>query len=146
MVLYEKLYQTSSFDAISVKDYIPTLIDEIMQNFPNSGQVQVEKSIDDFILDIGKIQPLGMIINELLTNIMKHAFTGRKEGLITITLSQADAIITLAIQDNGSGMPETIDFKNSTGFGLTLVEMLTKQLGGSIRVERNKGTKIILVF
>lgn len=146
MMLYEKLYQSVSYSAISVKEYLPPLVDEILANFPNSKDVKVEKAIDDFILDIGRLQPLGIIINELLTNIMKYAFIGRDDGLIKISISSEASAITLVLQDNGNGMPESVDFKGSTGFGLQLVEMLTKQLGGSIRIERDKGTRIILVF
>ncbi len=106
MVLYDKLYKYTDFNNIPVMNYLSSLVDEIIANFPNSHSVKVEKKIDDVILDIKKLQPLGLIINELLTNIMKYAFTGRNDGLITISLSLNDDKVSVVIQDNGIGMPE----------------------------------------
>jgi PAS domain S-box-containing protein len=146
MMLYNRLYQSVGFKSLSVLDYLPSLIDDILGDFPYRRSIQVTKLIDDFVLDPKILQPLGIIINELLTNIMKYAFSGKALGLITVfVLSKGDRAI-LSIEDNGNGMPESIDFTNSPGFGLMLVNMLTKQLKGSIRIERLNGTKVILEF
>ena len=75
MALYDKLYQTGDFQIMPVADYFSSLIDEVVENFPNRGLVRIEKKIDAFDLDVKKIQPLGIIINELFTNIMKYAFS-----------------------------------------------------------------------
>ena len=146
MVLYDKLYQSEDFQEISVPVYISSLVGDIIRNFPNRGSVKVEKNIEDFVLDIKKIQTLGLIINELLTNIMKYAFTGRNSGLISVSMSLHDCVVYLVIEDNGIGMPESIEFNNSSGFGLMLVSLLTEQLKGKIKIERINGTRIILTF
>jgi len=146
MVLFDKLYQAADISELSIKEYLQTLVDDIVANFPNSSSVKVVTLIDDFILDAKRLQPLGLIINELLTNIMKYAFTGKDSGLITVSASKKNKEVTICIKDNGNGMPESIDFENSTGFGLMLVGMLTKQINGKIRIERSKGTTIILEF
>lgn len=146
VVLYEKLYQSIGSDQVAVRNYLPSLVDEIVANFPNSAKVKVEKKIADFVLNAKKLQPLGIIINELLTNIMKYAFAGRSDGLITVSAELKGNRVSLAIQDNGIGMPETVDFENSTGFGLRLVSILTKQIAGTIRIERGNGTRVILEF
>ncbi len=145
-VLYDKLYRSENLREMSIKEYLPSLVDEIVANFPNSRSVKIEKKIDDFILDVKKLQPLGIIVNELLTNIMKYAFMGRSDGLITLSVALKDNRVSLIIQDNGNGMPESIDFEKSTGFGLKLVGMLIKQLKGSTQIRRQNGTKIILAF
>jgi PAS domain S-box-containing protein len=145
-VLYDKLYRSENLREMSIKNYFMSLADEIVANFPNAKSVKIEKKIDDFVLNAKKLQPLGIIINELLTNIMKHAFTGRKNGLISIFATLTGNQVCLIIQDNGNGIPESIDFEGPTGFGLLLVRMLTKQLQGSIRIERKRGTRIILKF
>ena len=145
-VLYDKLYHSENLREMSVKDYLPSLVDEIVANFPNSKSVKIKKKFDDFILDVKRLQPLGIIINEILTNTMKHAFTGGRNGIIKASATLTGNHVSLIIQDNGNGMPESIDFENSTGFGLRLVRMLTKQLDGTIRIEREKGTRIILEF
>jgi two-component sensor histidine kinase len=146
MVLYDKLYRSENFKVISLKNYIPSLAEEIISHFPNSASVKIETKIDDFTLDISKLQALGIIINELLTNMMKYAFVGREQGLISISAFLKESRVTIEIQDNGVGMPETIDFKSSKGFGMQLVSMLTEQIRGRIRIERGGGTKFILEF
>ncbi|MEI7811350.1 MAG: PAS domain S-box protein [Ignavibacteria bacterium] len=146
MILYDKLYLSVDFQKMPVIDYLPSLTDKIIENFPNKTSIKIEKKIDDFVLDTKRLQPLGIIINELLTNIMKYAFTGRNEGLITLFASLEGEIVSIIIQDNGNGMPDSINFKNSTGFGLTLVGILAEQLGGTVRIDRGNGTKVILEF
>jgi len=146
MVMYDKLYHSTSFDFVPVNNYLPSLIDEIVMNFPNCGIVKIEKDIDDFTLDVKKIQPLGILINEIITNIMKYAFSGRDCGIINVSCKKVDTMVTVIISDNGIGIPESVDFENSTGFGLQLVSMLTGQIGGSIRIVRGGGSKFILEF
>jgi PAS domain S-box-containing protein len=146
MVLYEKLFQSSNFTDVSIKEYLSDLVDRIIENFPNGSSIKIEKSFEDFILDSKIVSHLGLIVNELLTNIMKYAFMARKTGRVGISAARIGGRVTLIIEDNGDGMPEGIDFKNSTGFGLMLVGMLTEQLEGTIRIERGEGTRIILEF
>jgi two-component sensor histidine kinase len=146
MLLYDKLYKSNVFTEISVSEYLPFLIDEIIANFPNGKSVSVVKNIESFSLDIRRLQPLGIIINELLTNIMKYAFTGRTDRIIAILAKTENRHVTVTIEDNGNGMPETVDFEKSTGFGLILVKGLTKQIDGKIKIIRRKGTQIMLEF
>jgi len=146
IVLYDKLYNADNYNDLSVADFIPSLMDEIMAIFPNNDSVKTEKNIDYFVLDSKKLQPLGIIINELLTNIMKHAFKGRNDGLITVSATSRDNHVSLVIRDNGIGIPESVGFENSIGFGMQLVSMLTEQIDGSIRIERGEGTKFVLEF
>jgi PAS domain S-box-containing protein len=146
MILYEKLYQSASHNTVSAKDYFSSLVDDIVANFPNSRSVKIEKRIDDFVLDAKKMQPLGIIINELLTNIMKYAFIARTDGLITVSAALEGNVVSLLVGDNGNGMPESVNFQNSNGLGIKLVGMLSRQLGGCIRIERGNGTRIILEF
>jgi PAS domain S-box-containing protein len=146
MVLYDSLYRSANFTEISIKEYFPSLINQIVFTFPNSGIVKVESDIADFMVGVTILQPLGIIVNELVTNIMKYAFRGRAAGLISVSASLNGSTARVIIQDDGNGMPEAVDFQNSTGFGLMLVGALTEQIGGSIRIERGKGTKIILEF
>jgi len=145
-ILYDKLYQAPDFTNLSIKDYLPTLVDEVVANFPNSKIIKLNMHIEDYVLDAKRLQPLGIILNELLTNIMKYAFPGREAGLITIDTKNVDGHIILSIQDDGIGIHESISFENSTGFGLQLVQLLTQQLNGTIQIERINGTKFVLEF
>jgi two-component sensor histidine kinase len=146
MVLYDKLYRSPDYEAISLRDYLPSLIDEILSNFPNKEKVNVQMEIGDIALSSKKLQSLGIIINELLTNIMKYAFKNKTNGTIKIILVNKDRKLRLEVLDNGIGMPINIDFNRSTGFGLMLIKNLTQQLNGNIDIERGNGTKVILEF
>jgi PAS domain S-box-containing protein len=146
MILYDKLYCSHDFREMSIKSYLGPLVDEIICSFPDSGIVKVEKNISDFVLNANIVFPLGIIVNELLTNIMKYAFKGKDIGLIIVSASMHDMQAEVTLEDDGAGIPETINFENSTGFGLNLVRMLTTQIGGTIRIERGNGTKFVLEF
>jgi PAS domain S-box-containing protein len=145
-VLYEKLYRSANFNEISIKDYLLTLINEVIWLFPNQASVKIQQKINDFIIDARVSFPLGIIINELLTNSMKHAFKNQTKNRITVTANCKNQHATITIQDNGVGIPESVDFTNSTGFGLQLVTLLTEQIDGQLRLERGKGTKVIIEF
>ena len=146
LLLYDRLYQSGSFVSMRVHLYLSPLIDQIMEVFPNRDSVRVLKRIEAFPLDADRLQPLGVIVNELLTNIMKYAFVGKGGGEIIVEASSVGGLVALAIQDDGDGLPESIDFRHSSGFGLMLFEALTKQLKGSVRIDRRRGTGIVLEF
>jgi PAS domain S-box-containing protein len=145
-VLYDKLYRTESLQEMSIREYLPGLVDEIIGIFPNKATVKTEKRIEDFILSVNIMSPLGIITNEILTNTMKYAFIGRDDGLIMVSATIKDHCATLIIEDNGNGIPESIDIETSTGFGLQLIRMLTKQINGTIKIERGQGTRFVLEF
>ena len=145
-VLYDKLYRSEDNGAISIKKYLTALIDEIVGTFPQKPAVKIETSIDDVILSSKILSPLGMIINELISNTMKYAFNGLDEGLIAVKVLKKEAHMSITIMDNGPGIPESITFDNSPGLGMQLVEMLVKQINGSITIERGRGAKFIIEF
>lgn len=146
MLLYDKLYRSTAFKELSIKEYLPGLADEIIGNFPNRKIVRIETHIENFTLNAEILFSLGIIVNEILTNMMKYAFTGRNSGVIKITASIKGALAEIIMQDNGIGIPETVSFESSTGFGLQLVKMLSEQIGGSIKMKRAEGTTFILEF
>ena len=146
MVLYDKLYRSNDFRAISAKEYITALISEVMVNFPNRERVDVETRIDDIVLDAKILSPVGIITNELITNTMKYAFTDRDSGRMAVSFSIKGGHATLIVEDNGIGIPESVNIETATGFGLQLVNILAEQLEGSLRIEREDGTRFVLTF
>jgi PAS domain S-box-containing protein len=146
IVLYEELYGTSTFGELSIRKYLSHLVDETVMNFPGRERISIAKEIEDFNLDVKRLLSVGIILNELLTNIMKYAFIGKNRGKIDIISFVSGNLITIAIKDDGNGIPENVDFENSTGFGLTLVKMMTKQIDGTIKIERGTGTNVVLEF
>jgi PAS domain S-box-containing protein len=145
-VLYDKLYRSENLREMSLRTYLPPLIEEIAAVFPNQDSVKIEMKIDDIVLGVRALSPLGIIVNELLTNAMRHAFSGRDAGSIIVSASAKNGRVTLVIEDDGSGVPESVDLTNPGGFGLQLVGLLTAQLDGTLQIERRKGTRFVLEF
>ncbi|HPJ34253.1 MAG TPA: PAS domain S-box protein [Spirochaetota bacterium] len=146
MVLYDKLYRSEIKSDVSVIDYFPALIKEIVSIFPNAQDVAISTDIEDIDLAADILSPLGIIINELITNTMKYAFQGRAGGSIKMKVAREGEMITVVYQDNGIGLPGSVTCETSSGFGLQLVSMLLKQIRGNIRIERNEGARFIIDF
>ena len=90
--------------------------------------------------------PLGLIINELVSNALKHAFPEESGGIITLYLESLDGQIILTISDNGIGFPGSVDFKDTPSLGMQLVVTLVEQLDGTIDLKREKGTEFRITF
>jgi two-component sensor histidine kinase len=145
-ILYDKLLLSAGYKDLPVKNYIGSLVDAIVALFPDNAKVTVDKHIADVQLDAKRLFPLGLIINELMTNNMKYAFVHRDSGRIQVSLAPVGRNLRLIIQDDGVGLPDGFDVKESKGFGLMLVKMLSQQLGGSFAIESHEGTRSILEF
>jgi PAS domain S-box-containing protein len=145
-ILYDKLLLSEGYKDISVKNYIESLADTLMALFPESAKVTIGKRIADFQLNAKQLFPIGIIINELITNTMKYAFIDREAGTMNVSLAIKNSHITLTVQDNGCGLPDGFDIEKSQGFGLKLVTMLSKQLGGSFIMETHAGTQCKVEF
>ena len=146
IVLYNKLYHTEIDKAISNREYFISLIEEIIQVFPQGKNIRLSLQIEDVSINPKKLSTIGLIINELITNAIKHAFTNHSDPELTITIFQVDEIVTILFADNGSSIPESISLDNSPGFGLKLIGLLVKQIKGSISISRRNGTQFTLQF
>ena len=147
MLIYDKLFRSNDFNNISTAGYLPDLITGIIQTFPNFGHVQIKTGIDDCFMGTNTLVPVGIIINELVTNAYKYAFTGMEQGMIDISfLKIGDNLFQIIVKDNGNGLPESIVVGESTGFGLNLVYLLTQQMRGRVEVIRGEGTEFIIKF
>lgn len=145
-ILYDKLLLDEAYTQASVKNYVESLIDMIVALFPGGAAIALNKHIADFQLDPKRLFLLGIIINELLTNIMKYAFAGRDAGQITFALASANGRVSLTLQDDGVGLPAGFDSEGSGGFGLMLVRMLCQQLGGIFSITAQAGTRCRIEF
>lgn len=146
IILYDRLYRSDNYREQSIKEYLEKLAHEIIFNFPNRDIVKIDMDIEDFILNVKILAPLGIIINEILTNIMKYAFKSRDSGVITISIHLKELTATLMVYDNGVGIPEEIIRGEKSGFGLNLVSMLVEQISGSFEIVRDNGTRITINF
>lgn len=146
VVLYDKLHVSRSINELMTEDYFSDLVDGIISLFPNSDHITVNKEIENFRIGQQNLFIIGIIINELLTNIMKYAFSQCTYGSIMFKAGHKGDRISIEISDDGRGLPEDFDLRNSKGFGLQLVSMLTEQAGGTISTESVNGARFILDF
>ena len=153
MVLYEKLYESDDFEVLSIKDYTETLLENIISNFPNNTSIRLDLKIQDFKLDAKRLQSLGMIFNEIITNSIKYSFEKDKDKLISLEIkliegkvSNGKNTVYITISDNGTGLKQEIDLKNKSGFGFRLIELLSKQLMAELHIEQKNSLKYILEF
>ena len=148
-LVHEKLYQSKDLSTIDIKEYIKDIAKGLFQSYGTSkSKIAFIMNINNISLDINTAIPCGLIINELVTNSLKHAFPGGKEGEIKIAIhSMNENTIELIVGDNGAGIPQDVDFKKTKSLGLQLVTMLAEnQLHGDINLNRNNGTEFTITF
>nr|WP_319375300.1 histidine kinase dimerization/phosphoacceptor domain -containing protein [uncultured Methanoregula sp.] len=146
-LVHENLYQSKTFSTIKAEDYIKMLVDRLVPSCSALPGVNVCYDIDDIDIDLDTAIPCGLIINELVTNALKHAFTGRDRGIIRICLKQApDDMLTLIVEDDGKGFPESVNFQETESFGLQIVTALSCQLDADLSMTGGNGTRITLRF
>ncbi|KQC08862.1 MAG: hypothetical protein APR54_00405 [Candidatus Cloacimonas sp. SDB] len=146
-MIHEKLYKSGDFTKIDFNDYIRKLAHHLLVFYSiDINKIQIVYQISDIYLDITQAIPLGLIINELLSNCLKYAFVGKERGLITVSLNQRSSNYILIIEDNGIGMPKDYNKTASKPLGLQLVNSLSEQLHGKLDITINNGTCLKLTF
>ncbi|MEQ8169882.1 MAG: sensor histidine kinase [Candidatus Eremiobacterota bacterium] len=147
-LVHEKLYQSKNFARIDFKKYIYDLSSYLFNSYRiNMNIILLNINVGDMYLNINKAIPCGLIINELLTNALKHAFTDGRKGKISIKFHREnDNKLILEIRDNGKGLPEGLNIETSSSLGLKLVKNLAKQIDGKLYIERETGTIFKIIF
>lgn len=147
-LIHEKLYQSSDLSRIQVSDYIQKLTNNLFQSYSvNASAVKLIVDIDDVFLDVDTAIPCGLIINELISNSLKYAFSGREQGEISLEFHLIEPQkYRLKISDNGVGLPPDFSLEETESLGLQLVWNLTEQLGGNIKLYSNNGTCFEITF
>lgn len=146
-LIHERLYQSTDLKSIDIGDYIRNLAADIFDTYViDPDQINLMVNVEDIRLDTNTAIPLGLIINELLTNCLKYAFPDDKKGTITIMLNKNDDKFILIIKDDGIGFPSNLNYKNTDSLGLELVNSLTKQIDGNIELNSVDGTEFRITF
>jgi PAS domain S-box-containing protein len=143
-LIHEKIYRSKDFARIDFAEYVQSLTSHLYHSFGISDEaIKLKTNIKNVLLDINTAIPCGLIINELISNSFKHAFPDGKKGEIHISMHPLNENkIELTISDNGVGVPEDVDYRNTESLGLHLVTILAEgQLHGAIRLDRKQGTK-----
>ena len=148
-LIHEKLYRSENFSRIDLKEYIDDLVSGLFQSYGISeDKVALNINAENVLLGIDSAIPCGLIINELVSNSLKHAFPEDESGEINILIHSTDEdMIELSIGDNGIGIPEDLDFRRTESLGLRIVNVLVEnQLHGEITLNRDRGTKFRIKF
>ena len=152
-LIHERLYRAQDLSRVNFAEYLEGLTDHLLQSYRvNTDAIRLDLHFaGDVQLAIDTAVPCGLLVNELVSNCLKHAFQGRDSGVIRIELRRLDgARAGIWVSDNGRGLPEGVDPETARTFGLQLVAMLVDQLRGTLTIERSAprpgGTTFAVVF
>ena len=146
-MIHEKIYLSKDLIHINFQDYIRNLVSNLFNSYDvEKYRIKPTLEIDDVNLNIETAVPCGLIISELVSNSLKYAFPDDMEGEIYISLKANSDKFRLIISDNGIGLPEEFDFENIGSLGLLLVNNLTEQIDGEIKINRKNGTEYDISF
>lgn len=146
-MVHEELYHSPDLSSIKFKEYVEKLVSNIFfSNGVNMNLIHLIINIEEQEIDMDTALPLGLIINEIVTNSIKYAFPGEERGEISIELKSGDQESVLTLADDGIGLPLNIKLDNTNTLGLQMVNNLIKQLDGNLKLDRTNGTKYEITF
>jgi PAS domain S-box-containing protein len=152
-LIHEKLYMSEDISNINFNEYIKELVNELFRSYgANINLIKPQIIVKDISFGLDTAIPCGLIINELVSNSLKHAFPNRQNNIINIELSKEEKKFKLYISDNGIGLPKSFKIENTKTFGLQLVDTLVKQIKGDLEIsstyepDENSGTHFSIVF
>ncbi|MEQ8575301.1 MAG: sensor histidine kinase, partial [Fulvivirga sp.] len=143
-LIHEKLYSSDQLTNVKMKDYIEELSGFLFNTYKPSGVVKQKINVEDIDMDIDTAIPVGLILNELISNALKYAFSANGDGELDISLRMEDKEYVLQVSDSGKGLP--LNFTESQNMGMRLVNVLTEQLDGLLKIENEGGAHFTLKF
>ena len=146
-LVHEKLYRSESLSRIDFADYTRYLATQLISFYGSDKQrVRLDFEMEKILVDINTAVPLGLLMSEIISNALKHAFPNGREGTISIIGGYKGDLITLVVRDNGIGIPADFDWKNTTSLGMRLVTSLVDQIDGTIVLDRSQGTAFTITI
>jgi PAS domain S-box-containing protein len=147
-LIHERLYNSSDLKKIDFSEYITLLATKLLHSYvADPSLIKLKINVENIFLDINTAIPLGLIVNELITNSLKHAFPNGRKGEINVVLHKKDEEYEFTVEDNGIGFPKDIDYQNTESLGLQIVTNLTGQIDGKIeKLDANPGTEFKINF
>ncbi|SME91895.1 histidine kinase dimerization/phosphoacceptor domain -containing protein [Desulfovibrio gilichinskyi] len=145
-MLHERLYRSEDLSRIDMKEYAQTLMNFLLRSYSIDNNIHPAFDISDIHLGIDSAIPCGLIINELLSNSLRHAFPDKKQGNLFVSMSRKGNDINLTVSDDGIGLPENFKIGSTKTLGMTLVETLSQQLCGKMIIDKTIGTSFQIIF
>jgi PAS domain S-box-containing protein len=145
--IHENLYQKDQFSEIDFSDYVKNLSTNLLHSYQiYTNLVEIKYELSRVFLSLDQAIPCGLIVNELVSNALKHAFPDGKEGMILIKLMEENNKVHLCVKDNGVGMPNNFDIRHSETLGIQLVVSLAEQLDANLDIKSDGGTEYLITF
>ena len=146
-LIHQKLYNSENINQVDMQSYVPELIDYLNDsiNLKNENIV-ISHDVESIMLDVSQAIPVGIILNEAITNAIKYAFPNGKRGEIMVSLWQSGELVNLQIKDDGAGLPVDYDINRMKSLGTNLIKGLTNQLKGKFNLNSDKGVSITIGF
>jgi two-component sensor histidine kinase/PAS domain-containing protein len=145
--VHQRLYQHDNLKKINFGDYPETLASDIFKSYVSkSDQIILDIDTEDVALDIDTAIPLGLILNELISNSLKYAFSDGRNGRLMVKSYLKGSKYSLIVSDDGIGLPEGLDYKKSDSLGLKLIHSLSDQIGADVKLDTTNGTKFEITF
>jgi two-component sensor histidine kinase len=142
-MVHERLYQTRDLRGISVSTYLRDIFAGVTDLYPSlCGQIKLELDSEEILLGLDQGIPFGLMVNELLSNSLKHGFPEGRKGTVTVSIHRIQGAVSLAVEDNGIGLPEDFDAAKCTSMGLRLAGSLARQLGGRLIFTSGHGCRV----
>jgi two-component sensor histidine kinase len=146
-MIHQRLYNTDDYNFVLMPSYISELVDYLKESFNPGTRIIFTLSIDPVALNLSVAIPIALILNEAISNSLKHGFPDGREGTVTVELqSLAGQGKLLKVVDDGIGIPPSVDENNPNSFGLRLIRGLTSDISGALTIEKSKGTSIVIAF
>lgn len=146
-LIHQRLYDKKNLIGVHVGGYLTTLTRDLCDTYStSSGKIDVRTDIDNLELDVDTIIPIGLIVNELITNCLKYAFPNNRDGVISVSLNEVDDYLLLVVEDNGIGLSEEQLERSRLVFGHKLIRAFKKKLKADIEITSNDGTQVRLVI
>ena len=146
-LIHQNLYNEGNIKGIEAKGYISNLVSGLCGSYNiHPEQVNLTTEVDDLVIDVDTMIPLGLVLNELVSNALKYAFSNRQPGALEVVLKQQADKLLLKVRDNGPGFPAGLDIKNSKSFGLKMIRAFAQKLKATLNIKNENGAVVEMLI
>ena len=145
--IYDQLNSTSDLQTFNLDAYVRKMTRSLLDTYTlPTDHISLSMELGRINLDVRRAVPVGLILNELIINALKYAYPGGMNGELKVELGKSDGFITLVVSDNGVGLSDTVRNGSARGMGMQLIDLLAKQIHGTLALETGHGTSVRVTF
>ncbi len=146
-LIHEQLYQSSDLRQVDLAQHATVLLSNLFHSYGvNCERIAGRVGLNSLVLGVDQAIPAGLILNELISNALKHAFPGNRAGSVSVEGGESDGTMTLVVRDDGVGLPENFNPSQTSSLGIRIVQILTRQLKGTLAIENHGGAAFRVSF